>query len=178
MPIRWDVPDIMMIALSSHAAASMCFYDQRLFSCNHWRWTGFAYQCPYETRTGQTCGIRLINRTEFDRSECELCRKIDRKRRRLAAEYNRLRRWKAEGRPLAASIWRSQQTIEELEIELSHLQKKREGNRRTLRWTSGDFQFTSYNVSSNAAWRSRGVDINKIPEYIPISNNSSIPFKF
>lgn len=110
----------------------MCFYNQKRFSCGDWSWTSFAHRCNYEYRTGETCGMRLVNITEFEPTKCRLCEKIDTKYRRRSAEIERLSRWRREGGTLVASMDRSQRLIKELEIEINRLQKEREDRRRVL----------------------------------------------
>lgn len=110
----------------------MCFYNQKMFSCGDWNWTSFAHQCNYEYRTGETCGMRLVNATEFESTKCRLCEKIETKKRRRNAELERLDRWKREGGTLVASIDKSQRIIMELEKEIRQLQNERENRRKVL----------------------------------------------
>ncbi|EPS33822.1 hypothetical protein PDE_08784 [Penicillium oxalicum 114-2] len=110
----------------------MCFYNQKRFSCGDWSWTSFAHRCNYEYRTGETCGMKLVNVTENDASKCRLCEKIETKLRRRSAEIDRLERWKKEGSNLVASIDRSRKLIMELDKEILGLQREREDRRRTL----------------------------------------------
>ncbi|KAN0078994.1 hypothetical protein V8E54_005507 [Elaphomyces granulatus] len=110
----------------------MCFYNQKRFACGDWNWTSFAQQCNYEYRTGETCGMRLVNVTEFESTQCRLCEKIEIKFRRLSAEMERLDRWRREGGTLVASMARSQKLIMELEKEIRQLQFERDNKRRAL----------------------------------------------
>lgn len=110
----------------------MCFYNQKRFACGDWNWTSFASQCNYEYRTGETCGMRLVNATEFTPTQCRLCEKIETKYRRRQAELERLERWQREGGTLVASIDRSRRIILELEQEICQLQSEREDRRKVL----------------------------------------------
>lgn len=110
----------------------MCFYNQKRFACGDWSWTSFAHQCNYEYRTGETCGMRLVNMTEFEPTKCRLCEKIETKYRRRSAEIERLDRWKREGGTLVASMDRSRKLIMELEKEIRQLQNEREDRRKAL----------------------------------------------
>ncbi|GES64329.1 hypothetical protein ATEIFO6365_0008039900 [Aspergillus terreus] len=110
----------------------MCFYNQKRFACGDWSWTNFAHRCNYEYRTGETCGMRLVNMTEFEATKCRLCEKIETKFRRRSAEMERLNRWKREGANLVASMDKSQSIIMELEKEIYQLQREREDRRRAL----------------------------------------------
>lgn len=108
----------------------MCFYNQKRFSCGDWRWSSFAHQCNYENRTGETCGMKLVNMTEIENSKCRLCEKIETKFRRRSAEIDRLERWKRVGATLVASIDRSHNLITKLDKEICLLQREREGRNR------------------------------------------------
>ncbi|KAJ5273745.1 hypothetical protein N7478_008870 [Penicillium angulare] len=110
----------------------MCFYNQKRFSCGDWSWTSFAHRCNYEYRTGETCGMKLVNLTENEASNCRLCEKIETKYRRRSAEVDRLERWKREGATLVASMDRSKTLIKELDKEIYILQREREDKRNTL----------------------------------------------
>ncbi|PYH93041.1 hypothetical protein BO71DRAFT_442022 [Aspergillus ellipticus CBS 707.79] len=110
----------------------MCFYNQKRFSCGDWSWTNFANRCNYEYRTGETCGMRLVNVTEHETTQCRLCEKIETKYRRRSAEMERLNRWKREGGTLVASMDRSQKLIMELDKEIRQLQRERDDRRLAL----------------------------------------------
>ncbi|RAK77309.1 uncharacterized protein BO72DRAFT_429035 [Aspergillus fijiensis CBS 313.89] len=110
----------------------MCFYNQRKFSCGDWSWTSFAHRCNYEYRTGETCGMRLVNETFNEKVKCRLCDKIDTKVRRRNAEVERLTRWKREGGTLVASMERSQALIKELEREIFQLEREKQEKQRAL----------------------------------------------
>lgn len=76
--------------------------------------------------------MKLVNRTEFEPTQCRLCAKIETKYRRRSAEVERLNRWKQEGGTLVASMDRSLKIIRELDKEIRQLQKEREEKRRAL----------------------------------------------
>ncbi|EKV16438.1 hypothetical protein PDIG_07790 [Penicillium digitatum PHI26] len=110
----------------------MCFYNQKRYACGDWSWTSFAHRCNYEYRTGETCGMRLVNMTENEKINCRLCEKIETKNRRRSAEVDRLDRWRREGATLVASMDRSLKLIIDLEKEIRSLQRERDDRRSTL----------------------------------------------
>ena len=136
----------------------MCFYNQKRFTCGDWSWTSFAHQCNYEYRTGETCGMKLVNLTEYAAMQCRLCEKIETKHRRRSAELERVHRWKREGNTLVASIEKSQDTIKTLDREIVKLQKEREEKSRAL-W-SGRAQFNCVGVH---CWRAGVSEFNFFP---------------
>jgi hypothetical protein len=117
-------------AHSTNASEGMCFYNQKRFSCGDWRWSSFTHRCNYEYRTGETCGMKLVNMAENENSKCRLCKKIETKFRRRSAEMDRLERWSREGTTLVASIDRSHNLIVQLDKEICLLQREREDRRR------------------------------------------------
>ncbi|RAL17342.1 uncharacterized protein BO97DRAFT_4761 [Aspergillus homomorphus CBS 101889] len=110
----------------------MCFYNQKKFACGDWSWTNFAHRCNYEYRTGETCGMRLVNETFSENAKCRLCDKIETKKRRRSAEVDRLTRWKREGGTLVASMERCQKLIMELEKEIFQLEREKQERQRAL----------------------------------------------
>ncbi|KAI9370040.1 hypothetical protein BJX61DRAFT_112326 [Aspergillus egyptiacus] len=110
----------------------MCFYNQKRFACGDWSWTSFAQRCNYEYRTGETCGMRLVNTTEFETTKCRLCEKIETKLRRRSNELERLNRWKREGGTLVASMDKCEKLIMDIEQEIKQLQRERDEKRRAL----------------------------------------------
>ncbi|OJJ30315.1 hypothetical protein ASPWEDRAFT_45864 [Aspergillus wentii DTO 134E9] len=110
----------------------MCFYDQKIFVCGDWSWAKFAHRCNYEYRTGETCGMRLVNQTEREQTPCRLCEKIETKHRRRIAEKERLDRWQREGSNLVASMDKSKNTILELEKEIAALNSERISQRTQM----------------------------------------------
>lgn len=110
----------------------MCFYNQKRFACECWSWTNFHHRCNYEYRTGETCGLRLVNDTEYETVQCRLCDKIETKYRRRSAETERLTRWKREGGTLVASMDRSQKLIMELDKEIFQLKRERDDRKNAL----------------------------------------------
>jgi hypothetical protein len=71
----------------------MCFYKQIQWSCGYWRWGGFTDQCPKEYRTGETCGLKFVNGVDRVRDICELCKKIEKKKRRRKKLDEDIARW-------------------------------------------------------------------------------------
>ncbi|KAL4865616.1 hypothetical protein BDV12DRAFT_200027 [Aspergillus spectabilis] len=110
----------------------MCFYNQKRFICGDWSWTNFAHQCNYEYRTGETCGIRLVNVTESAPTVCRLCQNIDTKRRNRQKELDRINRWKREGGTLTASIAKSEKLVLGFEAEIRELVRELDGKRRMV----------------------------------------------
>ncbi|KAH8690911.1 hypothetical protein BGW36DRAFT_264545, partial [Talaromyces proteolyticus] len=64
----------------------MCFYNQKRYACGDCAWANFAHRCKYEFRTGETCGMKLVNTTKYMTSQCRLCEKIETKFRRRQQE--------------------------------------------------------------------------------------------
>lgn len=110
----------------------MCFYNQRRFACGDWAWANFAHQCNYEYRTGETCGMKLVNLTEYQATQCRLCEKIETKFRRRSAELDRVQRWKREGNNLVASIDKAHDTVRSLDREIVKLQRERDDRSKAL----------------------------------------------
>ncbi|KAJ5525397.1 hypothetical protein N7494_012047 [Penicillium frequentans] len=103
--------------------ADMCFYNQKRFSCGDWSWTSFAHRCNYEYRTGETCGMKLVNLTENEPTKCRICEKIETKFRRRSAEVDRLERWKREGGDfdcLNGSVQKSHQGTGQGDLQLAN----------------------------------------------------------
>ena len=108
----------------------MCFYNQRLFSCGDWQWANFVQKCPFENRTGETCGLMLVYVAEQDSRSCRLCDAIARKTRRRTTELDRLKLWKDKGESLAASRKKARELVSDLDFELFLLKQER-GYRKT-----------------------------------------------
>ncbi|EEP76413.1 conserved hypothetical protein [Uncinocarpus reesii 1704] len=110
----------------------MCFYNQKKYACGDWSWSSFAAKCNHEYRMGETCGMKLVNHTEFIQTQCKLCEKIATKYRRRDGELARIRRWHDEGSVMKASIERSQSAVKDLEQEIKQLEYERQMKQRTL----------------------------------------------
>ncbi|KAK4248241.1 hypothetical protein C7999DRAFT_40522 [Corynascus novoguineensis] len=91
----------------------MCYFDQQLWSCGWWKWGRFREQCPKEYRTGETCGLKLIYRTNTEGALCKNCDAIQKKQRRVAKMTEDIKRWRCEGNRRA--------TIEKTEREIGEL---------------------------------------------------------
>lgn len=76
--------------------------------------------------------MKLVNRTDPQKTQCRICDKIATKKRRIAAEKERLRRWEREGGTLVASIERSRKLIAELERDEAWLKNERDERRSIL----------------------------------------------
>ena len=104
----------------------MCFYDQRKFQCGDFKWDNFRQHCNREYRTGETCGTKLVMQTLHVRGICKHCEKFETKKRRRAAEIERITRWRKDGRKFAASIEKSEDSIQTLEREMRGLMNERQ----------------------------------------------------
>ncbi|GAB7337979.1 hypothetical protein MBLNU457_4355t1 [Dothideomycetes sp. NU457] len=103
----------------------MCYYDQHVFSCGDWKWGQFRLHCQHEYRTGETCGRKLVNQGILTSARCELCEKMDTKKRRREAEVERIRRWSKEPKRYSASLEKAVKTVHELDRELMTLDAER-----------------------------------------------------
>lgn len=103
----------------------MCFFEQVVWECGYWRWGSFRHQCNKEYRIGETCGMKLIDDTNYQKEPCKLCISIQKKARRIRKMENDLERWHLEGdRP--ATIERTQQDKAQMEHEINCLLKQHE----------------------------------------------------
>lgn len=105
--------------------AKMCYYDMKVYTCGDWKWDRFRAQCVREHRRGETCGLRMISAQIPQGTKCKICQQIEVKRRRRAAEYERLTRWVADGGKLNASIENARATIYQLDNEIASLEAAR-----------------------------------------------------
>ena len=104
----------------------MCFYNQKKFACGDWAWGNFAAKCNHEYRMGETCGMKLVNQTDYIQLQCKLCEKIETKYRRRKNEMERVARWRREGSVMKASMEKSQSIISDLEHEIAQLENERQ----------------------------------------------------
>ncbi|KAL3470736.1 hypothetical protein BJX99DRAFT_41060 [Aspergillus californicus] len=110
----------------------MCFYNQKKFACDDYRWTNFVHRCEFESRQGETCGMKFVSTTEILQTNCRICEKIETKCRRRDTEKDRVARWQREGGILVASIDKSQGIIADLEREIKVLQQERNHKKKQL----------------------------------------------
>jgi hypothetical protein len=110
----------------------MCFYDQTRFRCGDAKWGNFRAHCTKEYRTGETCGMKLVNVTTDVRDLCKICDKISIKQRKIEKEVENIRRWRKEGNR-KASIRKSEEDIAILEDEIANFQYQRAEKRASLR---------------------------------------------
>ncbi|KAH7108760.1 hypothetical protein B0J11DRAFT_199436 [Dendryphion nanum] len=103
----------------------MCFFDQYQFICGDWRWAGFREHCNKVERIGHTCGMRLILDTVSIGRKCNLCIRIDIKRRRRKNEMERINRWRRENVGLYASIEKAEEVVWRLNNEIARLSRER-----------------------------------------------------
>src|SRR5271154_6423222 len=99
----------------------MCYYDQFRMACGCYKWGNFRVHCNKEYRTGETCGMKLVNQTIPISAKCKMCEKIDVKERRIAGEHLRISRWQQEGGRMRASMEKAMKAIRDLEAEVNQL---------------------------------------------------------
>ena len=75
----------------------MCYFDQKRWKCGYWRWARFSRQCNRASRTGETCGLKLVMTTLDEPNRCKLCYNIDKKHRRLVKMSADIERWLRQG---------------------------------------------------------------------------------
>ncbi|KAI1123251.1 hypothetical protein F5Y10DRAFT_281066 [Nemania abortiva] len=92
----------------------MCFFDQTRWACGYWRWGHFRGQCNREYRTGETCGLKLVNQTISDPDTCKLCKDIEKKQRKYNKLESDINRWSRETSNRSASIEKAQRDIMEV----------------------------------------------------------------
>lgn len=117
-----DKPRIqeLHLAIERKRQLRMCYFEQTLWSCGYWKWGNFRQQCTKEYRTGETCGLKLVYKTELKDEPCKQCEQRVKKQRRLDKLANDVKRWKHEGnRP--ASIEKAEREIEEIDSRISKL---------------------------------------------------------
>jgi len=98
----------------------MCYFDQKRWSCGYWRWSHFRQQCPKEYRTGETCGLKLVNEVFDEHERCKLCFDIDKKQRRLDKMYRDIARWEREGNR-TATIERTREEAAVVERQMADM---------------------------------------------------------
>jgi hypothetical protein len=110
----------------------MCFFDQVQFTCGDWEWGHFKQHCNREYRIGKTCGMTLIMHAVQVDDECKVCKKIDTKMKRRAAEVERMRRTEGENQEDQATIAKSSEMLQTLGAEIYQLaQERKERNQRS-----------------------------------------------
>ncbi|GAP89429.2 hypothetical protein SAMD00023353_4000680 [Rosellinia necatrix] len=108
----------------------MCFFEQTRWMCGFWRWGHFREQCNREYRTGETCGLKFVYRTNDQPEVCKLCKDIEKKRRKLAKLESDLLRWSAE-KNRSASIEKAQKDWGEVNAAIKVMDDRH--NERTYR---------------------------------------------
>lgn len=76
--------------------------------------------------------MKLVMSTLKTGVKCRICDKIDTKRRRRAAEMDRINRWKKGSENRSASIDKSELIIDQLERELADLLNERSARTRRI----------------------------------------------
>jgi hypothetical protein len=74
---------------------------------------------------GETCGMKLVMQTVPTGRKCKLCDKIENKRRRRAAELDRINRWQRTPSNSKAAIEKTTDMIRTLDAEISELDAER-----------------------------------------------------
>ncbi|KAI9148984.1 hypothetical protein HJFPF1_11028 [Paramyrothecium foliicola] len=98
----------------------MCFFEQTTWTCGMWKWGRFREKCPKETRTGETCGLRLVYITMDKPEVCHICELLNKKYRRMAKWASDIERWQREGdRP--ATIARGMEELAALQEDVAKL---------------------------------------------------------
>ncbi|KAH8819198.1 hypothetical protein F5884DRAFT_6394 [Xylogone sp. PMI_703] len=103
----------------------MCFFDQYLLSCQHYKWGLFQQHCANGYRTGKNCTMKLVMNTYQMEEKCKLCEKLEVKYRRKRKEEEHIERWEKESaRTWRGNIERSREIIQGLEMEIEVLLSK------------------------------------------------------
>ncbi|KAB5572222.1 hypothetical protein GE09DRAFT_663219 [Coniochaeta sp. 2T2.1] len=110
-------------SLPVSARIIMCFFEQTRWACGFWRWGAFRGQCTKEYRTGETCGLKLVDTTHYEPTICNLCKQIIKKNGRIEKLEAHIERWKREGNR-RATIEKAESDIAELTISISNLRSK------------------------------------------------------
>lgn len=111
-------------SLTTTALATMCYYEMYLWECNDWRWGNFKQHCEKEYRMGETCGIKMIYRTQNVPGCCKLCEEINRKKRKHEKARADFDRFKRDPQRQATAEVRLEE-IQALEIQIKTLQDNR-----------------------------------------------------
>ncbi|KAK1834630.1 hypothetical protein QBC39DRAFT_237553, partial [Podospora conica] len=96
----------------------MCYYDQIQWSCGYSRWGQFREQCDKEYRTGETCGLKLINNTTRIAGECIYCTSIPKRERALQKMADDVARWRSEGH-MEAAILHTTEAMAEIQGQIA-----------------------------------------------------------
>jgi len=96
---------------------TMCYFDQKRWSCGYWRWSHFRQHCPKEYRKGETCGLKLVHSVFDEPNKCRLCHDIEKKKRRRDKMYRDIARWEREGNR-ASSIERVRREVAAVERQM------------------------------------------------------------
>lgn len=114
----------------------MCFYDQTVLACGDFKWGNCRQQCPREYRSGETCGLKLVNNCYADNTtKCKTCLRIDTINRKKDKEIKNIRAWERDekaGKKRSASIEKAYNAIDDYETELQRLWTKIQAERASL----------------------------------------------
>lgn len=128
--IRSSLCSIIRYVEESHLASitadepknNMCFYDQTILRCGHFKWGNCRAQCHKEYRSGETCGMKLVGDTYYDQGKvCKNCTRIDVLMRKRNKEVDNLGRWKREKSRYKSSIEKSERAVRDIDDELDVL---------------------------------------------------------
>lgn len=101
----------------------MCYFDQTRWACGYWRWGHFRQQCTKEYRTGETCGLKLVNYTHNEPDVCKLCKDIEKKQRKYNKLESDIYRWQKEGNR-NATIEKAQRDMDEVTNAIYTMQQQ------------------------------------------------------
>lgn len=94
---------------------------------------------------GETCGLKLIYQTHYERKICRLCQRIDAKNRRLTKMKADIQRWEAEGdRP--ATIERTRAILKSVQYDVEKLLQEHsqmdQGSNKRVRYEANTWRST------------------------------------
>lgn len=103
----------------------MCFFNQKVFQCQDWKWGPRREACSMAPQIGESCGIKLIMDSQRTNQLCSICRRIEIKRRRIRKLEERIKRWSTEPEHRKSSIKAAEQEIYDIALASSRLDMRR-----------------------------------------------------
>ena len=104
-------------------SAAMCFFERIQYRCGSWKWGRFRQQCNKEYRIGETCGLKLVYRTQDISKNCIACIQVIKKQARAKKMIKDLERWERDGnRP--ATVERAKRELDGLQCSILDLQNQ------------------------------------------------------
>jgi hypothetical protein len=95
----------------------MCYFEQTRWTCGYWKWGNCRQQCDKEHRIGETCGLKLVYDTTYQKEPCRLCDQIQKKCRRVHKMQADIARWEKEGNRIA-TIEKTKGDIQEITAQI------------------------------------------------------------